>query len=98
MIETDYGAIFEETDLVAYIKKSGRNYIIQGQTACSKRDHPKPSSLDYWLREYGKNPNTKQADNNVMKKLVATGLFKESEKKLICPDSGHKCKALVLIG
>lgn len=54
MIETDYGAVFEENDLVAYIKKCGRNFIIQGQTACSRKDHPKPTSLDFWLRQYGK--------------------------------------------
>ena len=97
MIETDYGAIFEENDLVVYIKKSGRNFIIQGQKACSIKDHPKPSSLDYWLRQYGKHRDTKQADNDVMSKLVATGLFVES-KRLICPDSGNFCKGLVIAG
>lgn len=97
MIETSYGANFEETDLVNYVRNSGRNYIIQGQSAFSKKDHPKPSSLDYWLRQFWKNPNTKQADNKVIKKLVLTGLFKESENKLICQDSGHMCKALVLV-
>ena len=75
MIETNYGAIFEESELIDYIKKSGRNYIIQGQTACSIHNHPKPNSLDYWLRQFGKNPNTKQADNEVMKSLVPLGFF-----------------------
>lgn len=42
------------------------------------------------------NPNTKQADNNVMEKLVATGLFKKCNN-LVCPDSGYKCKGLVLV-
>jgi hypothetical protein len=96
MIETNYGAVFEESNLVDYIKKSGRNYIIQGQTACSMHDHPKPNSLDYWLRQFGKNPNTKQADNDLMTALVATGLFRES-KHLICPDSGNPCKGLVIV-
>jgi len=96
MIETDYGAVFEETDLINYIRQSGRNYIIQGQTACVKRDHPKPGSLDYWLRQFGKHPDTKQADNNLMAALVATGLFTESNN-LICPDSSNPCKGLVIV-
>lgn len=96
MIETNYRAIFKESELVDYIKKFGRNYIIQGQTACSRNDHPKPNSLDYWLRQFGKNPNTKQADNEVMKSLVETGLFRKS-KNLICPDSGNPCKGLVIV-
>jgi len=96
MIKTDYDAVFEESYLVAYIKKSGRNYIIQGQTACSLKDHPKPSSLDFWLRQFGKNPNTKQADNNVVKKLVETGLFKESPN-LVCPDTGNRSKGLIMV-
>ena len=96
MIKTNYEAIFQEMDLVNYVKSSGRNYIIQGQTACSKKNHPKPNSLDYWLRQFGKNPNTKQADNDLIKKLVATGLFRES-KHLTCPDSGNHCKGLILV-
>lgn len=95
MIETDYGAVFNEYDLIKYIKKSGRNYIIQGQTACSKADHPKPKSLDYWLRQFASNEDTKQADNSAMEQLVATGLFKES-RNLVCPDSGRRCKGLVI--
>ena len=97
MIETNYGAVFDENDLLRYITQSDRNYIIQGQTACCQQDHPKPSSLDYWLRQYGKHRDTKQADNDVMSKLVATGLFVES-KRLICPDSGNFCKGLVIAG
>lgn len=96
MIETNYEAVFEEGDLVDYIKKSGRNYIIQGQTACSRQNHPKPSSLDYWIRQFGKNPDIKQADNDVMAALVASGLFIESNN-LICPDSGNPCKGLVIV-
>ena len=96
MIETSYGAIFEEEDLIDYIRQCGRNFIIQGQRVCSRKDHHKPSSLDFWLRQFCKNPNTKQADNNVMAKLVATGLFVESNN-LICPDSGNMCKGLVIV-
>lgn len=96
MIRTNYGATFEENDLINYIRKTGRNYIIQGQTTCARESHPKSSSLDYWLRQFGTNPDTKQADNDVVAALVATRLFIESEN-LLCPDSGNPCKGLVIV-
>jgi hypothetical protein len=95
MIETNCGAVFKEDDLINYIRQSGCNYIIQGQTACSRQHHPKQSSLDYWLRQFGKHPDTKQADNDVMAALVTTGLFIESNN-LVCPDSGNPCKGLFI--
>ncbi len=95
MIDLSYGGSFEENELVVFIRQSGRNYIIQGQTACSQQDHPKPSSLDFWLRQFGETPDTKQADNEIMALLVATGLFQESQN-LVCPDSNNQCKGLVL--
>lgn len=97
MINLTYGGQFNEDDLVDHIRQSGRNYIIQGQTACSQADHPKPSSLDFWLRQFGGNNDTKQADNEVIGSLVATGLFKVSNN-LECPDSGKSCKGIVLVG
>ena len=96
MIKLSYGGSFNEQELVKHIRQSGRNYIIQGQTACTLANHPKPASLDYWLRQFAHNPDTKQADNNVIAKLVATGLFKVSYK-LRCPNSGRLCKGLVLV-
>jgi hypothetical protein len=67
---------FDEQDLISYIRKSGRDYIIQGQQKCSLSEHTKPSSLDHWLRlNYATNPDTKQAVNEVIEHLVATGLF-----------------------
>ena len=90
------GAQFDEHELVAYIKKTGRDYIIQGQQQCSLRDHTKPNSLDYWLRKnFASCSDTKQAVNVVIEKLVKTGLF-EIGKKLRCPDSHRKCKGIRL--
>jgi len=96
MIDLPYGGNFDEHDLVRYIRGTGRNYIIQGQQAVSRDDHTKPLSLDYWLRQFGKNPNTKQAENSVLDALVATDLFEKVEK-LRCPDSGNQCKGLRLV-
>ena len=97
MIALNYGGSFDENDLVDHIRQSGRNYIIQGQTACSQADHPKPNSLDFWLRQFGENNDTKQADNDIVGLLVATGLFQESQN-LVGTDSGNQCKGLVLVG
>lgn len=87
---------FDSDDLKAHIKSTGRTYIIQGQKACNRNEHPKPKSLDCWLRDnYAHNPNTKQAVNEVIAALVNTGDFEEG--KFDCPDSGEKCKGIKLI-
>ena len=103
MINLSYGGSFNEQALVSHIRQSGRirksdgkYYIIQGQTACARANHPKQKSLDYWLRQFAHNPDTKQADNKVIDKLVATGLFQVSYK-LRCPNSERLCKGLVLV-
>lgn len=88
--------IFDSNDLKAHIKTTGRNYIIQGQIACCRANHLKPKSLDCWLRDnYARNPDTKQAVNEVIESLLKTGDFKEG--KYSCPDSGNKCKGIELL-
>ena len=86
---------FNEQALVTHIRQSGRNYIIQGQQKHIHAAHTKADSLDYWLRQFA-HPDTKQADNNVIAQLVATGPFKLSYK-LRCPNSRRLCKGLVLV-
>ncbi len=84
---------FSTEELKNYIQKSGRDYIIQGQQKCTIANHTKPNSLDYWLREnYARNPDTKQAENEVISDLVQTGEFEEG--KYMCPDSGRTCKGV----
>ena len=92
------GGSFNLKKLVDYVNLSGRNYIIQGQVSVSYEKHPKPNSLDYWLRE-NITPlklDTKRAENSVMHELVATGFFEERDN-LICPDSEEPCKGLMLV-
>ena len=96
MINLPYGGAFDEHDLVAHIRGFGRDYIIQGQQTVSLTEHTKPKSLDYWLRQFGNNTDTKQAENSVIDALVATGLF-EIISNLICPDSSERCKGLRLV-
>jgi hypothetical protein len=101
MINLPYGNTkFDSDDLVKHIQHSVRNYIIQGQVQCNRRDHPKPNSLDCWLRDnYARNPDTKQAVNEVIDALVATGDFKPGKFKCPdCPDSGKLCKGIELVG
>jgi hypothetical protein len=96
LINLPYGFnSFDSDSLIDFIKSTGKNYIIQGQVACKRTDHPKPKSLDCWLRDnYARNPDTKQAVNEVIRDLVNTGAF--IERDFFCPDSGRKCKGIMI--
>ena len=94
MIILPHGGQFDELALLAHIRNSGRDYIIQGQQSVALANHTKPDSLDYWLRLNGaEKPDTKQAENQVIDALINTGLFTQ-ENDLICPNSGFKCHGL----
>lgn len=80
-------------DLIAHM--GSRDFIIQGQCECIFSQHEKPNSLDYYLRASIGPCDTKQATNEVIESLVATGLFVEG--KFTCPDSGKQCKGIQLI-
>ena len=84
---------FSTEELKNCIRKSGRDYIIQGQQRCRRSKHTKIQSLDCWLRDnYARNPDTKQAVNEVIEDLINTGEFEESQFQ--CPDSGRICKGI----
>ena len=97
LINLPYGNnTFDSNDLKDYIRRAGKNYIIQGQENCKRMNHPKPNSLDCWLRDnYAQNPDTKQAINEVIADLVNTG--ESEEGQFICPDSGRRCKGIKII-
>ena len=87
---------FDSDELKNHIVQSGRNYIIQGQIACTRTNHIKPHSLDCWLRDnYAVNPDVKQAVNEVISDLVNTGHF--AEGVFSCPDSGRVCKGIRVV-
>lgn len=73
-----------------------RGSIVIGQQQDSVGKHAKRGSLDYWLRRFGKPPNTKQADNKFIKDLLRKhkGLFKRT--KIINPNTGRSCKGIEL--
>jgi hypothetical protein len=90
------GTGFSVRELIDYMEQSGREYIIGGEVDCALVDHPKPASLDYWLREnFAANKETKQATNEVIAQLIATGLF-ETANDLRCPDTGIRSFGLRL--
>lgn len=97
MINARAGASFDARDLKGHIRRSGRTYIVQGQWHCALGDHPKPNSLDVWIRKNcdPNNTDTTQADNGTIKQLVRTGLFREGKFK--CPDSGNLCKGIEIV-
>ena len=87
---------FHTTELARYLQEHGTAHIIQGQKACRLAEHPKPHSLDVWLRnKFTNRADTKQAVNEVIDQLVATGLFEEGT--FVCPDSGRDCKGIQLV-
>lgn len=94
VINLPYGGnTFNSDDLKQYIITTRRDYIIQGQKACVRALHPKPDSLDCWLRDNcAHNPDIKQAVNEVIEQLVNTGDFEEG--MFFCPISGRRCKGI----
>ena len=81
------GDSFDTDDLKKYIRSFDRNYIIQGDVEDSLVRHKKPQSLDYWLRTHSRNPDTKQAVNELIITLIKTGEFRRGH--FTCPDSGE---------
>ena len=97
MISMPYGggAQFDEQELVAYIRASGRDYIITGWINRVYEEHTKPHSLDFWLRSKTKYHGVRQTCKALINDLVATGLFVE-QRGLKCPDSGYSCQGIRL--
>ena len=91
------GAGFRVSELVSHVRSTGRDYIVQGQQKSTLAEHTKPQSLDVWLRtRYARNPDVKQAANEVLDAIVATGQF-ELVRRLPCPETGRLVKGLRLL-
>ena len=86
---------FDLALLVEYIKSSGRNFIVIGKQKSSLINHTKPHSLDYWARQFSKSQNGFTATERLVLDLVETRILQPIVA--VCPDSGRKCRALMLV-
>lgn len=83
-------------DLIAHFRDNNLTFMIIGSTQVVLKEHPKPKSLDVWIR---KNhcptgyENTCQSVNNVINQLIKHESFSLGLRK--CPKSNRTCKALV---
>lgn len=83
--------------VLRHLVQVGRPYIIQGQQQVILREHTKPNSLDYLLRENcAQLRDTAQATNAVIDEICNTGLFVRMEN-IVCPDSGRECQGISLV-
>lgn len=90
----DNNNTFHVCALLRYLVNVGRTDIIQGQQHVTLKNHTKPNSLDYWIRNnVAYNKDTAQATNEVISQLVGTGIF-ETDDQLICPDSKNPCNGI----
>lgn len=83
-------------DLVDYFQKNKFNYLIVGSTQVSLTNHPKPNSLDVWLRTHPNVMNyrdTCQSVNNVISQIIKHESFSLGLRK--CQKTNRMCKALV---
>jgi len=83
-------------DLIAHFRENNLKYIIIGSTKATLQKHPKPKSLDVWLRKNhcpAGYENTCQSVNNVISQLIKHKSFSLGIRK--CPKSNRTCKALV---
>jgi hypothetical protein len=46
------------------------------------------------LRSFGRNPNVRQIDDNLVKEMEKTGFFRQT--KIVCPLTGRLCNGIEL--
>ncbi|WP_396168331.1 hypothetical protein [Flavobacterium sp.] len=83
-------------DLIAHFKESKIEYMIIGSNKVILSLHPKPKSLDVWIRTHKNvigHANTCQSVNNVVSQLIKNKSFSLGLRK--CPKSKRICKSLV---
>lgn len=89
-------AQFAVEDLVNYFRTQELSYMIIGASQVTLANHPKPESLDVWIRKHenvSAYANTCQAVNNVVNQLTKHEAFALGIRN--CPTSNRMCKALV---
>ena len=98
-IKLPYGghkATLTVEELISHFRIENLNYIIIGATHVTLSNHPKPNSLDVWLRKHKNvigHEDTCQAVGSVITKLISLDQFSTGIRK--CPTSNRMCKALI---
>lgn len=99
-IELPYGghkATFTVDELINYFRNENVNNIIVGARQVTLGKHPKPKSLDVWLRNHESvahsYKNTCQAVSKVIDDILEYEQFSIGKGK--CPTSNRMCKALI---
>lgn len=92
------GAVFNSEELISLFKKDKADYITIGATHVTLSNHPKPKSLDVWIRNHESVPmnhkDTCQAVAAVISQLIRLDTFSLAIRK--CRTSGKMCKVLIL--
>jgi len=99
-ISLPYGgheATFTVEELISHFRIENLNYIIIGARHVTLSNHPKPKSLDVWLRNHESvaqsYKNTCQAVSTVIDYILEYEQFSIGKGK--CPTSNKICKALI---
>lgn len=98
-IELPYGGqkgAFTVAELISYFRNENIDYIIIGANHVTLSNHPKPKSLDVWLRKHKNvigHEDTCQAINKVIDDILEYEQFSIGKGK--CPTSNRICKALI---
>jgi hypothetical protein len=91
------GAVFNPEELISLFIKEKVNYITIGATHVTLLNHPKPKSLDVWIRNLEsvpmKHKDTCQAVGTVISQLIRLENFSLAIRK--CRTSGKMCKVLI---
>lgn len=96
-IQLAYGKLVPTSKILARLAQEEDGRIIIGKQNHSQANHTKKGhSLDHWLRSFGKNCDTRQADDPVIEQLVkgTPALFMRT--KMNCPITGRLCNAIEL--
>lgn len=97
IVEGGSDAKFLIGELIYHFKKEKINFIIIGAKHIVLDNHPKPKSLDVWLRNHESvalsYKNTCQAVSTVIDDIIEYEQFSIGKGK--CPTSDRICKALI---
>lgn len=97
LIHAGNGVVFNSEELISLFEKEKADYITIGATHVTLSNHPKPKSLDVWLRNHKNVPmqhkDTCQAVATVISQLISLDTFSLAIRK--CKTSGKMCKVLI---